>query len=199
MAIAEVSRRGPGELCWHGLEPLRDPLRKFLAQRCRDESEADDIIQETFLRAARYRGGLAHPGRLRSWVMRIASNVFRDTAARSCRGPLVVDDEALERVEGREVAPGEDPREEWLEVAGEWMDRDVLVRLLRTVMATLKADDRDVLSEYYRGGESCATTAAVCGIPRGLVKVRLFRARRRLEQLLERRVVVDRTQRLLDA
>ena len=198
MAIAERPRATAGALCWQGLEGLRGPLRKFLAQRCRDENEAEDIIQETFLRAARYRGGLANPGRLRSWVLRIASNVFRDNAARACRGPVVLDDELVEALEGRERFPGNDSADDWYQVAGEWMERDCVLRLLRTVMATLRPDDRDILTEHYRGAENCAQTAAACGIPRGLVKVRLFRARRRLEQLLERRVATDRTKRLLD-
>lgn len=48
-------------------------------------AEAEDMTQETFVRAWRSRGGLAEPAALRSWLYRIATNVCLDTLRRRKR------------------------------------------------------------------------------------------------------------------
>ena len=184
--------------CWGGLEPLRDTLRRFLAQRCRDDSECEDIIQETFLRAARYRGSLTDPRRLRSWVLRIATNVLRDRAARGGRGGgEVLDEELCDATEGRESFPGDARDETWFSVDGEELDREAALGHLAEGLAELKPADRRILEAYYQGGESCAAAASRCGVSPHLVKVHLFRARRRLEFAMRQRVATARTRRLL--
>ncbi|MFT5050825.1 MAG: RNA polymerase sigma factor (sigma-70 family) [Chlamydiales bacterium] len=185
--------------CWEGLERLREPLLRFLASRCRDQNEADDVIQETFVRAARYRGSLTDTRRLRSWVMRIASNVLSDRAVRSGRGPsLGLDEELCDAIEGCESFPGDGREEAWIEVGGDELDRDAVLSHLAQGLSDLRASDRSVLDTYYREGESCTVTGLRCGIEPHLVKVHLFRARRRLESLMRQRVATDRTRRLLD-
>lgn len=160
---------------------MRPALRSYLSHRCRDPNEADDIIQDTFVRAARYRGSLTSTERLRSWVLRIAANVFRDHVRRSSRLPSIgVDEEVLECVEGAWSPAAHD---DWrVEVGAEVLDRETLLHLLRRAYAALPERDRTVLRSYYAGSESCAATARECRISPGLVKVRLFRARRRLER-----------------
>src|SRR5262249_2916342 len=50
---------------WYGLEELRPLLRNFLRRHCRDGFELEDVVQETLLRAARYRGSLSDSRNLR--------------------------------------------------------------------------------------------------------------------------------------
>lgn len=183
---------------WGGLEGLREPLRRFLLPRCRDENEADDVIQESLLRAARYRGSLTDPHRLRPWVMRIATNVLRDRALRSVRGPSFgLDDELCDTIEGREAFPGDARDEDWVRVEGEELDREAALGHLRSSLGQLKPSDRSVLNAFYKSEESCSTTARRNGVSPHLVKVHLFRARRRLECLMRQRVATARTRRLL--
>lgn len=184
--------------CWTGLEDLWEPLRRLLSSRCRDENEVEDVIQETLLRAARYRGSLSDPGRLRSWAGRIALNVLRDRAARTARGPSVgLDDEVSDFMEGRESFPGDAREEPWFEVEGEVLDRDGALDHLAAGWSELKPHDQSVLDTYYRGGERCSSTAKHFGISAHLAKVHLFRARRRLETLMRQRVATRRLERLL--
>ena len=183
---------------WGGLEALRGSLKRFLVARCRDESELDDVIQETFLRAARYRHSLTDDQRLHSWVLRISLNVLRDRAVRVGRGPsLGLDEELCESIEGREVFPGDVREETWYRVDGEELDRESALGHLARGLEGLRAVDRSVLVAYYGGGESCSAAARDCGVSAHLVKVKLFRARRRLESLVRQRVVSARTRRLL--
>ena len=61
------------------------PLFRYLHGLVRDQEQARDLLQETFLRAYRAIGALDDPGLLRSWLYRIAHN--RDAQQRNCVSP----------------------------------------------------------------------------------------------------------------
>ncbi len=185
---------------WFGLEDLRPTLRRFLVVRCPDENEVDDVIQETFLRAARYRRGLLRPERLRPWVLRIAANVFRDRRRDSTRALATeLDEESEEAPPSREPSPAAHHSGVWLEIEGEAIEREQVLRLLARAFLLLRDADRAVLRSYYGGAESCARTALECGMSPALVKVRLFRARRRLERRVRQTVLAARSARQVAA
>jgi RNA polymerase sigma-70 factor (ECF subfamily) len=174
---------------WRGLKDLEPVLRGYLARRCRDENEIDDVIQETFLRAARYRSSLADPLRLRGWALRIASNVLNDHARREARSrSCELAETWLDALEGRESDPSGADDEPILALGDAVFARESLLGQLEVALNGLRHSDRRVLESYYAGGQSCAATAVECGIPPPLVKVRLFRARRRLGRALRTRL-----------
>lgn len=174
---------------WSGLTELEPALRSFLEGRCRDGSEVDDVIQETLLRAARYRSGLVDPERLRGWTLRIAGNVLRDHVRRECRLPRIdAGDEWLATLQGSEPDPGGQEEHVSLSGAGVVFEKAELLDHMDVALGGLRRPDRQVLWSYYRGSPSCSRTARELDIPAALVKVRLFRARRRLLQALHERL-----------
>ena len=60
------------------------------------------------------------------------------------------------------------------------------VQKLRSALAQLPDDDRAILSLHYLDGMGVAEIARVLEVPEGTVKSRLFHARNRLKQTLER-------------
>lgn len=171
---------------WQGLEELREVLRAVLSRRCRDESEAEDVIQETYLRAARYRSSLTEKTHLRSWIIRIALNVLADWRRRSQRyQPAVPEDSGL-------LAQGDQAREDELGAPyrlEHWhVEKDTALGVLAQALQDLKREDQRVLGSFYHGTQNCRETAAECDIPAHLVKVRLFRARRRLRRAVRGRL-----------
>ncbi|MCP3920502.1 MAG: RNA polymerase sigma factor [bacterium] len=186
------------EMTWTGLESLRPGLERYLRRRCQDENEVDDIIQETLLRAARYRGGLQANARLAPWVTRIAGNVFRDHARFTQRRPSVGHDEELfERLESRDPSPSTLTCTDGFQVGAQYVDRGTLTLYMRECFAGLIDRDRDVLTVYYGEGRDARATAAHCGIAVALVKVRLFRARRRLAHAMHLVLCSRRSRRLV--
>jgi RNA polymerase sigma factor (sigma-70 family) len=179
-------------LDWSGLAASRDSLVHFLAPRCRDVHEAEDLTHETLLRAARFRRGQADPVRLRSWLVQIAANVHRDHVKRESRFVLVAGGDAP--LEQREAAG---PREEpILRVgAGEYSEGEVL-SALDLAWSELAPRDRCVLDAFYADGGSTDVAARACAIRRENVKVCLHRARRRLEQRIRVHLVGARTRQL---
>ncbi|MFT4649183.1 MAG: RNA polymerase sigma-70 factor (ECF subfamily) [Glaciecola sp.] len=169
-------------LTWSGLEEHRTSLQRYLQSRCTDENDIADIIQESFLRAARYRRVPMDSSRLRGWLMRIASNVQVDKARGGSRGPTNgLAPEIWENI-GEPVQ--EEARFSW--GGGSVVMEEALV-CLRAAESELREQDRKVLDEYYLRGSGTDEIAGRLGVSSSMVKVRLFRARRRLKSLLEKR------------
>ncbi len=173
---------------WSGLEELRRDLRAFLARKCADENELEDIIHETYLRAARYRTG-SQPVRLRSWLLSIARNVLLDRRKYKERFSSLNDSEPELEWNGDHEEAGE-PEERYQ--LGRWsLDREAATHHLSLALCNLREGDRRVLRSFYAGGEDSRATARDCAIPPHLVKIRLFRARKRLLKALRRHLALS--------
>lgn len=93
---------------------LVEPHARVLAAHCYrmlgSLADADDAVQETLLRAWRGQAGFAERASLRTWLVRIATNVCLDELARRVRQPIAVDpappelwvDDAAAVLSGRE-------------------------------------------------------------------------------------------------
>ncbi len=169
-----------GRVSWHGLEEHRSLLRSHLKSRCSDENDINDIIQESFLRAARYRSGPMESGRLRGWLLRIASNVHVDKMRRQARSPTIGLD--LEIWENIGECVQEEPTFRW---GGGELEMGKALDCLHRAKMKLRISDQAVLGEFYAKRSSTPAIAGRLGISPGMVKVRLFRARRRLRVLVE--------------
>ena len=69
-------------------EPFRRELHVHAYRMLGSFDEAEDAVQETFLRAWRSRGGLAADANVRAWLYRITTNVCLDALRRNRRRPL---------------------------------------------------------------------------------------------------------------
>lgn len=173
-------------MVWEGLEDLRGVLRAFLARHCSDENDVEDVIQETFLRAARYRC-LHRVQNLRPWTMRIALNVLADAKRRGIRTQARTEDEPFDPPSEPAITEADSA----YRIGQRWFDGESARELLLRTLGDLRGKDRSLLDSYYGGEHTTQAAAHECGIPRELVKVRLYRARQRLMSALEQRVTVD--------
>ena len=183
-----MERTGATAGAWDGLGEGREVLRGWLARRCAHDSEVDDVVQETLLRAARYRGGLADDARLAGWALAIAANTLRDRrrlAQRWC----VSEDGGLD-LESLAVEPeshGASLGQALLTVGGRRVSCEDALEHLRAALASLRPCDARLLLEFY-GGVPTPDIAQRLGVGRGAVKCRLYRARRSLTRMMERRI-----------
>ncbi|MEC8512720.1 MAG: RNA polymerase sigma factor [Planctomycetota bacterium] len=174
-------------LRWRTLDPLRARVRDFLQLRCGDAHLADDLSQETFVRALFSGAAVERFDRPDAWLIHVARNVARDHLRRSWARPAgPIDDVLAEEL----VAPGPSPAalepEVMLEVAGSRCDRDRLTRVLPCVWRELSSRDRQVLSARYFQGRSVKDVANEHGVRPETAKVWLYRARGRLRTRIER-------------
>jgi len=141
-----------------------------------DPTEAQDVTQETFLRAFRSFESFEPGTNCRAWLLRIAYNVSCNDYRRRVRMPRAdpVDNETDLVADLVSDAPG--PEEQVLRL----LDREALHRALEQ----LPDPFRDAVTLVEIHGLSCAEAGEVMGTPRGTVLSRLHRARGRLRQLL---------------
>lgn len=186
--------RASNSCTWDGLFELVPELRRSLARFDLCRFEIDDIVQETLLRAARYRHRLEDDERLRPWVLRIGVNVMRDRMRREARLPCIEGpDDALDLLEGREKIPGEGPEDDLLETNGEVYERALLMRHLESALEELPRPDRRVLARWYSCPDDEKPASRVCEHSPDLAKVHVFRARGRLVRLLRKRLALATT------
>ncbi|MBI4568960.1 MAG: sigma-70 family RNA polymerase sigma factor [Planctomycetes bacterium] len=144
--------------------------------------DAEDLVQETFLRAFR-KFHLFQPGtNLRAWLMTILTNLFLDRARR--RSPRLVSLEGLEE-SGASVPASADPGQPREPVAArDPALSDHLPLDLRRALDSLSPTLRAVLLLISIDDLSYEETAAALDVPIGTVMSRLFRARRAMVALL---------------
>jgi RNA polymerase sigma-70 factor (ECF subfamily) len=140
---------------------LRPPLRAFLVRRRGAGDDADDLVQEAFLRAHAKLASYDPSYRFSTWLYTIASNL------------------AISRARGQRPAPpasaadGHDPRDELAR-------REQGARLWRRAAAILTAAHYEVLRLRYADDLDIGEISARTGRSATHVRVLLFRARRAL-------------------
>ncbi|HEY7010418.1 MAG TPA: sigma-70 family RNA polymerase sigma factor [Jatrophihabitantaceae bacterium] len=131
-----------------------------------DRAKAQDVVQETLLRAWRTPAVLdQRHGSARGWLYTVARRIVIDDWRSARTRPEVVTDDVPEPVAANPDA-----------IAQRVVDRDLVVAALRT----LSDEHRAVVLETYFRGSSVAEAAAALGIPPGTVKSRLHYALRAL-------------------
>lgn len=148
------------------------PLRSFLYRSTRNEHDALDLAQETFVRIYQHRARYRAGARFSTWMFQIALNLARDHARRARRRPTDSLEEAPEQI--TTTTPRRDVTD--AETAS----------AVRAAVAALPEDLREavLLSEFQ--DLSHAEIAELVGTtPKG-VETRLYRAREKLRGLLAR-------------
>jgi len=161
---------GPSSHFRRGVEASRETLYRLAYAWCHDAALADDLVQETQLRALDRAQQLRDPERLKSWLCSILANCLRDHFRR-VRGHEDIDelDEAL-------LAHGETP-----ETTHESLQ---LAERVRAEVARLPLGQRQVLTLVDLEECSYAEVADILEVPIGTVMSRLCRARALLRQRL---------------
>ncbi|SFS08570.1 RNA polymerase sigma-70 factor, ECF subfamily [Microbacterium sp. cf046] len=148
------------------------PVWRYVVRLTGDRAGADDVVQETLLRAWRNPRILEQdPATMRSWMMTVARNLVIDEARSARRRHENVVADVPERI-------GAD-------------DTDALFEaiLIEEALAVLSPEHRSVIVRSYYGGRSVAQTAAELDIPEGTVKSRLHYGLRAMRLALQERGV----------
>lgn len=152
------------------------PLFAYLYRMCGDAGQAEELMQETFLRALRAAERYRPEASVCTWLLSIATNLLRDQWRRQKRwGPsLSLDD--------------------WLSRAPASPDDDVLKGIeyehVREALLKLPLEQRSVLLLRYYHDLSYEEIARALSVPIGTVRSRIHNGLARLKRLLTEEVVV---------
>jgi RNA polymerase sigma-70 factor (ECF subfamily) len=148
---------------------------RYVVHLTGDRAKADDLVQETLLRAWRSPRILEQDAAsARSWMLTVARN-------------LVIDDYRSAR-RRHEIAVAELPEAPDREQRDN-IDELFEALLIEEALAAISPEHREVIVHAYYGGRSLAETAQHLGIPTGTVKSRLHYGLRALRLALQERGV----------
>ena len=146
------------------------PIISLIARMTGDRALAEDLAQETFVKAFRSLAAFDTTRRLSSWLFRIAHNTAIDAMRRS--RPAQV---PIETVPSAADAPDEplDP-----------VERQELGNALEAALDALRPDQRAAIVLRYENGLSFDEIGTILGVPEVTARSHVHRARKELARLL---------------
>ncbi len=149
-------------------------LRVFAISLAYSRQNADDLVQDTLLKAWSHAASFAEGTNMRAWLFTILRNTYY----------------SLYRKRGREVQDTDGMYSERVAVPA---SQDGIIDLadFRIALAKLPEDQREVLIMVGATGLSYEETAKICNVAIGTVKSRVNRARTKLAELLSINGVED--------
>jgi RNA polymerase sigma-70 factor, ECF subfamily len=175
-------RRQPADADAFGAEVLRylEPLYATALRLTRNRADAEDLVQDTVVKALRFSDRFERGTNLRAWLSTILHNTWRNRLRDTGREAVEVDSTRLEQLESSAGSPSANETPE-----------DLLLR--NTLDADLRAA-LDELPEIFRQAVwmrdveefSYAEIARMLDVPIGTVMSRISRGRRMLFDLLRK-------------
>jgi RNA polymerase sigma-70 factor (ECF subfamily) len=143
-------------------------ILSYVTHLVRDRHLAEDVVQETMLRAWRHCARFSpDKGSVRGWLMKVAHNI------------------AVDKIRMRESRPAEVPHSSAsLALVEDHADAILTAVELRNALARLTPDHRAVLEQVYLNGCTAREAAERLGIPEGTAFSRAFYALRMLRREL---------------
>lgn len=151
-----------------------DRLFRLAVSILRDDTEAEGVVQDTFVRLIESLDRLEGRAAIGTWLYRVAYNLAVDRVRRR-RVVLTIDDDFADQ-EDTELPPPV-VLSDWSSAPEEVFSTEEARSELRRTLDTLPEKLRTVFTLREIEGLSTLETAEVLGIEAGAVKVRLHRAR----------------------
>lgn len=165
-----------------------DALYGYAMTLTRDKTEAEDLVQETYLRAVRAANQPASDGNLKAWLFVIMRNVWFNVMRHKHNGRRIFDFETDEPEPGTANDTTSNPHVVYL--------RKLEREQVREAIEKLPDAYREIVVLRDIEGFSYQEIATVLNCPAGTVMSRLGRARQKLREALAPRKGIKRVQRL---
>ena len=163
--------------------PFVDALYNTAYRMTRNSEDAEDLVQETYLKAYKYYDKFQEGTNFKAWLFKIMKNTFINNYRKKQAAPPQSDfadiEESFESQVSEEVTRKvKDPEAELLE--------NVLDEDIQRALAELPEDYRMVVLLADLEGFAYKEIAEILDVPVGTVMSRLYRGRRRLEETMLR-------------
>jgi RNA polymerase sigma-70 factor, ECF subfamily len=162
----------------HDTDLLRfiDGLYGYAMAITRNRADAEDLVQETYVRAIRGKGSLRAGSNVKSWLFTILRNIHLNQLRKQRTAPRVLEIDADENTANIVVETSEDPLTRYV--------RKTEHQWLTEAIEQLPAEYREIVVLREFEDLSYLEIAGILNCPVGTVMSRLARARSRLRTLL---------------
>lgn len=158
-------------------------IRSVVRSAVKDEWVAEDLTQDTFVRAHRNIDTLKDHTKIKPWLFRIARNVCQDyfrMAGNPSKNPIPLDDDT--KIDSRSKPE-------------QMLEQHQMSTCVQKQMLRLSSSLRPVLRLYYVKDLSHREIAGALGISIENVKIRLHRARKQMKSILNQNCRFERDNR----
>ncbi len=168
----------------HLLETYQRPVFSIIVRMVRDHALAEDLTQETFIKAFRALESFDRSRKFSSWLFKIAHNSTIDHVRRK-RVPTVSldgtdrDEDAGWALANTAVSRGASPEDDFT--------RSELASDLESALVRLRPEYAEILLLRFQQNLSYEEISGILDLPLGTVKTHLYRARKALAEALEKR------------
>ncbi|MBN1541594.1 sigma-70 family RNA polymerase sigma factor [candidate division KSB1 bacterium] len=161
-----------------------DALYSTALRMTRNAEEAEDLVQDTYLRAFRFFEKFQQGTNFRAWIFKILTNTFINNYRKKTRSPQQVDLEKVSfALESDQEYEGPDT---WIPEYDEAAFEDMFDDDIQYALDKLSDEFRMIILLADIQGLSYKEISKIAGIPIGTVMSRLFRGRRMLQRSLGR-------------
>ncbi|MCY4402069.1 MAG: sigma-70 family RNA polymerase sigma factor [Candidatus Poribacteria bacterium] len=136
---------------------------------------AEEITQDTFLRAYQKLGTLKQPQRFASWLYVIAANRSNTWLRKKCLRKQLLEDKEIAQSENSDYS-------EYVLTENERITVQTQRVVVKKLLAKLEESERTVMTLHYFGDMSCPEIGKFLGVSTNTVKSRLHRAKLRLQK-----------------
>jgi RNA polymerase sigma-70 factor (ECF subfamily) len=156
----------------------RTRIRRYIGTMVHDPDDADDLTQDVFVQAHRRLGSLRDPDAVVSWLYRIATHLAYDRFRKWSRQPSVPLPDVAGESEARLAEGKAEPS------VGRVVEQAEMSACVRRYLDGLSDDYRTAILLHDLEGLTNVEIAEMLGVSLEAVKIRLHRARRKLEDAL---------------
>ncbi|MBU1008633.1 MAG: sigma-70 family RNA polymerase sigma factor [Bacteroidetes bacterium] len=157
------------------VEKYQDMVFTIVFRVLQHQHDAEDVAQQVFLKAFNGLQGFNREARFATWLYRIAYNTAISEQRKSGRNKLMKHDQSLIEKRASTLADEEIMEED-----------ESLETMLMRALAQLKPDENALIGMYYTQSLRVEEISQIIGLSVSNVKVKLFRTRKKLEELIEK-------------
>ena len=154
-----------------------DALYNLAIQLTRNRQDAEDLVQETTLRAYRYFHRFERGTNFKAWIMTIMRNLYINKYRKKLKEPVKVE---FEEVENFISLP---------EISG--AQEEIFNEIIKSYITKLPEELRMVIALFYVDGFSYKEMAKIMSVPLGTVMSRLYTARQILKKQLSKSILKE--------
>ena len=179
--LVEKAQRGDKKAFGMLVEKYQRRLNRLLSRMVRDQSEIEDIVQDSFIKAYRAINNFRGDSAFYTWLYRIGINTAKNHLVKLGKRPKAMNEVDIEEIENFEDAPDlrnhETPE-------STMMSSEIVASVNQTIQA-LPNELREAISLREMDGLSYEEIADLMNCPIGTVRSRIFRAREVIAEKLK--------------
>lgn len=151
------------------VDRYKDMVYSMALKIVRSREEAEEVAQDTFLKAYHALPRFKHEARFSTWLFRIAYNTAISRTRKKQITTQAIDDRLVENYSTNEIRENVNQ-----------LDEDQQIELMKNTLKSLAEDEQMLISLFYNNKQSVEEISQITGLSESNVKVKLHRIRKKL-------------------